>query len=121
MNRREETMAFGEKLRGLRRKRGLSQEELAAQLEVSRQAVSKWESGQGYPETDKLLRLSALLGCSLDYLLKEDALPDGNATEDDDGGDGHEKPGYYVSRETAQGYLYEKQRRIRPVALGVAV
>ena len=42
-------MAFGARLQALRRARGLTQEDLAAELNVSRQAVSKWESGRGYP------------------------------------------------------------------------
>ena len=47
-------MTFGEKLQKLRKESGLSQEELADQLNVSRQAVSKWERDNGYPETEKL-------------------------------------------------------------------
>ena len=46
-------MTFGEKLKGLRKEKGYSQEELAGLLEVSRQAVSKWESDRGIPEIDK--------------------------------------------------------------------
>ena len=48
-------MAFGERLQLLRRSSGLTQEQFAEQLQVSRQAVSKWESGKGYPEVEKLL------------------------------------------------------------------
>ncbi len=48
-------MAFGERLQLLRRRSGLTQEQFAEQLQVSRQAVSKWESGKGYPEMEKLL------------------------------------------------------------------
>ena len=48
-------MAFGERLQLLRRSSGLTQEQFAEQLQVSRQAVSKWESGKGYPEMEKLL------------------------------------------------------------------
>lgn len=65
-------MTFSEKLVGLRRKAGLSQEELASRLEVSRQAVSKWESGQTLPDLERAAALSRLLGVSLDYLLKEE-------------------------------------------------
>lgn len=64
-------MAFSEKLYTLRRKSGLSQEQLAEQLGVSRQAISKWESGQSVPESDKLIVISNYFKVSLDYLLKE--------------------------------------------------
>ena len=56
----------------LRRQRGWSQEELAERMEVSRQAVSKWESGQTAPELDKILELSRIFEVTTDYLLKED-------------------------------------------------
>ena len=65
-------MSFGENLQKLRRKNQLSQEGLAEMLGVSRQAVSKWEIGDGYPEVDKLLLLSKKLNISLDSLLRED-------------------------------------------------
>lgn len=59
-------MSFAENLRQIRKEKGLSQEELAEILDVSRQAVSKWEQGQGYPEVEKLLFLSRELNLSLD-------------------------------------------------------
>ena len=62
-------MSFGENLQAARRKKGLSQEELAGKLEVSRQAVSRWEMDQGYPETEKLVALAGALDVSLDSLL----------------------------------------------------
>ena len=62
-------MSFGENLQLLRKKNQLSQEGLAEMLGVSRQAVSKWELGEGYPEVDKLLLLSKKLNVSLDSLL----------------------------------------------------
>ena len=65
-------MTLGEKLQALRQKKGLSQEQLAERLEVSRQSVSKWESGQSRPDMDKLVVLAELFGVSTDYLLKED-------------------------------------------------
>lgn len=64
-------MALSEKLYALRKERGLSQEQLAEGLKVSRQAISKWESGQSLPESDKLLALSEYFGVSLDYLMKD--------------------------------------------------
>ena len=62
-------MNFAENLRQLRKERNLSQEELAELLNVSRQAVSKWEQGEGYPEVEKLLFLSKTLDISLDTLM----------------------------------------------------
>ena len=62
-------MSFGENLQKIRKQNRLSQEGLAEMLGVSRQAVSKWELGDGYPEVDKLLVLSKKLNISLDSLL----------------------------------------------------
>lgn len=68
-------MQFCEKLMELRRKTGLSQEQLADRLGVTRQSVSKWESGAAMPELGKLIALSELFGVSIDYLVKDgDAL-----------------------------------------------
>lgn len=64
-------MAFGEKLSKLRKECNYTQEQFAEILGVSRQSVSKWESDIAYPETDKLIRISELFDCSMDYLLKE--------------------------------------------------
>lgn len=60
---------FSENLKKIRKERNLSQEELAEMLEVSRQAVSKWEAGKGYPEVEKLLEISGKLDVSLDDLM----------------------------------------------------
>ena len=62
-------MSFAENLKLIRKERNLSQEELAEILEVSRQAISKWEQGDGYPEVEKLLLLSSKLNVSLDNLM----------------------------------------------------
>ncbi|MBP3577064.1 MAG: helix-turn-helix transcriptional regulator [Lachnospiraceae bacterium] len=71
-------MNTGEKIARLRKENNYTQEQLAALLGVSRQSVSKYESGVTYPETDKLIRLSELFGCTVDYLLKDNAEePDG--------------------------------------------
>ena len=66
-------MSFGENLQAIRKKNHLSQEALAEMLGVSRQAVSKWELGEGYPEVDKLLILSRKLNVSLDSLMGIDS------------------------------------------------
>lgn len=65
-------MKLGENLAHLRRQSALSQEKLAERLGVSRQTISKWETGEVCPELPKLLELSELFSCSLDSLLKED-------------------------------------------------
>ncbi len=64
-------MKFGDKLIALRKKRGLSQEELAEKLNVSRQSVSKWESNNTYPETEKIVQICNLFNCSMDDLIND--------------------------------------------------
>lgn len=64
-------MSLGKKLAKLRKENNYTQEQLAEILNVSRQAVSKWESDVAYPETDKLLKIGELYNCSMDYLLKD--------------------------------------------------
>ena len=71
-------MSFSENLQAVRKKNQLSQEELAELLGVSRQAVSKWELGDGYPEVEKLLILSKKLNVSLDSLMTG-SVPGNNA------------------------------------------
>ena len=63
-------MTFGEKLYKLRKEKGLSQEALAEQVNTTRQAISKWENNQGFPETEKLMIISNIFEVSIDYLLK---------------------------------------------------
>ena len=63
------SMEFHENLQALRKQRGLTQEELAAELFVSRTAISKWESGRGYPSIDSLKAISRFFGVSIDGLL----------------------------------------------------
>lgn len=65
-------MILADKITELRKKAGWSQEELAAQLGVSRQSVSKWEGAQSVPDMEKILQLSNLFGVSTDYLLKDE-------------------------------------------------
>lgn len=62
-------MSFGRNLQNARKASGLSQEELADKMEVSRQSISKWESGSSYPETEKLIELAKLLDCQIDDLI----------------------------------------------------
>lgn len=64
-------MSLGNKLAEARRAKNLTQEQLAQQLGVTRQAVSRWESDAAYPETDKIVRMAQLLEVSCDYLLQD--------------------------------------------------
>ena len=67
-------MEFHEKLQALRKRKGLTQEDLAGSLYVSRTAISKWESGRGLPNIESLKAISAFFGVSLDELLSGDDL-----------------------------------------------
>ncbi len=75
-------MNFGENLQTLRKLKNYSQEDLAAKLQVSRQAVSKWESGTGYPETEKLISICDLFDCSMDELIKGKISVDSNSEKE---------------------------------------
>lgn len=65
-------MILGDKISSMRKQNGWSQEELAEKLDISRQSVSKWESGTSIPDLDKIIKLSAIFGVSTDYLLKDE-------------------------------------------------
>lgn len=84
-------LSFSEKLQTLRKEKGLSQEQLAELLNVSRQSISKWESGQTYPEINKLIIVSDLFEITLDDLVKDkntgctDSVDYESEEEDDDG------------------------------------
>ncbi len=110
-------MTFGEKLYKLRKAQGFSQEALAEKLHTSRQAVSKWENDNGYPETEKIILISKLFQISLDDLLMEEremGAESGAASRDAEGrynAKGKEEDGYYINRETANGFLlYYKKK-----------
>ena len=87
-------MRFEEKLINLRKQKGLSQEELAEQLGVSRQAVSRWELGQTLPDIVNLVQLCELFGVSADYLVKDEATRKSSA-------DGNENPEEAKKKEKA--------------------
>ena len=108
-------MTFGEKIQKLRKEAGLSQEELSYQLGVSRQAISKWERDNGYPETEKIVRMSKLFHVSLDYLLNEEDTKKPEISPDE--------KGIYVSRERTDGFLaYQKRKMIKVgAAIGLFV
>ena len=64
-------MNISEKIRTLRKSKGMSQEELAGQVNISRQAVSRWENGTALPDADNIVQLSKLFGVTTDYLLMD--------------------------------------------------
>ena len=92
-------MNLGEKIFKLRKEKGLSQEALAEQIGTTRQAISKWENNQGFPETEKLLHLSNIFEVSTDFLLKDEKTIKGA-----------DERGYYVNREMAIGYIANEKR-----------
>ena len=74
-------MSFRDNLQYLRTQRGMTQEQLAMLLGVSRQSISKWESEKAYPEMDKLLTICDLFGCTLDDLVLGDVNQPGSGAE----------------------------------------
>ncbi len=78
-------MTCGEKIVNMRKENNLTQEQFAELLNVSRQSVSKWESCSSFPDTEKLIRMSKLFSCSVDYLLKDEIEnKDINQTQEND-------------------------------------
>lgn len=117
-------MILADKISNLRKKNGWSQEELAQQMGVSRQSVSKWESGQSIPDLDKILKLSTLFNVSTDYLLKEEVealdreaplemIVDAPVPEDEGA--------CMVELETANEYMNLVQTMSSKIALGVSL
>ena len=106
-------MTFGEKIQKLRKEAGLSQEELSYQLKVSRQAISKWENDSGYPETEKIIRMSKIFNVTLDYLLNEELAEKENVIETEHG--------FYVSREMADGFILHQEIKIKKIALAAGL
>ena len=80
-------MSFGENLQFLRKRNGITQEQLAERLSISRQSVSKWESDAGYPELNTILQLCEMFSCSMDVLLRGDV--EKSIAEDEAGYDAH--------------------------------
>ena len=85
-------MKLSQKIVEQRKKRGWSQEELAFRLDVSRQAVGKWESDLAMPEVDKIVQMSKLFDVSCDYLLNDDAASVSNASSAPVSGDANADP-----------------------------
>ena len=111
-------MELNEKIYDLRKKMGLSQEELAGRLNVSRQTVSKWELGDSVPDVDKVVAMAELFDISLDELVL-DKKPDERKT-DDNGGSKH----YEITEEIKQKLLTDtnkkRAKKILKIALIVA-
>lgn len=105
-------MTSGEKIQKLRKEAGLSQEELSYQLGVSRQAISKQERDNGYPETEKIIRMSKIFNVTLDYLLNEEGTEIPEAVTEQ---------GIYVSREMADGFLLYQKRKFLKIAIAVGI
>lgn len=103
-------MNFGEKLLQLRKESAMSQEILAEQLNTSRQAVSRWENNQGFPETEKIIKIGNIFDVSIDYLLK-----DTNEKKID------KVSGYYVNNELIQGFLAHEKKIAKYGALGISI
>lgn len=75
-------MTFGEKIKNLREQNGITQEELAQKLYVTRTAVSKWENDKGFPSIDTLKHIAELFGVTLDELVSDDAVKTARLAED---------------------------------------
>jgi len=76
-------MTFGEKIQSLRKQQNISQEQLAEKMNVTRQAVSKWETEESMPDTENIVHLSRILNVSTDYLLKDIPIPPPPITDDE--------------------------------------
>lgn len=107
-------MIFADKLIQLRKKAGWSQEELAAQMKVSRQSVSKWESAQSIPDLDKMVQLSKIFGVTTDYLLKDEIEDKGMLVSEEE-----ETTVRKVSMEEAVRFIQVKTETAKLVAYGV--
>lgn len=116
-------MILADKIVDLRKKAGLSQEELANKLGVSRQSVSKWEGAQSTPDMDKVLKLADLFGVSTDYLLRDEigAPADAPAQVPDVPTGTDDEPLDPVSLEEANAFLAENEKHATRVATGVGL
>lgn len=115
-------MTLAEKIALLRKQKGWSQEELADKMDISRQSVSKWESGQSVPDLDKIIKISDIFAVSTDYLLKEEGETEEFASRQGAGSD-EEEPVRSVSIEEADAFmgLTKKFASIRGIGTGLFV
>lgn len=107
-------MILGDKITNLRKKNGMSQEELAEKLGVSRQSISKWESSQSIPDLNRILELGRVFGVSTDYLLKDD-MEDVEYSYSDEAAADRVK----VSIDEANSYMDARIKQGKATALGV--
>lgn len=106
-------MILADKIIRLRKKNGWSQEELAEKMDVSRQAVSKWEAAQSIPSLEKILQLSQLFGVTTDYLLKDEI-------EDEEFTDNNVESGIKrITLEEANKYLNSRKEASTKIATAV--
>lgn len=116
-------MILADKISNLRKQKGWSQEELAYQVGVSRQAVSKWESAQSIPEIEKILLMSQIFEVTTDFLIKEEYEVEDRFDREDTLEHSYEdnpiNPLRKVTLEEANEYLNLKESSIKKVALGV--
>lgn len=110
-------MILADKIIDLRKKAGMSQEELAEKLGVSRQSVSKWEGAQSTPDLNRILELSQIFGVTTDYLLKDEIEAADNVQEHTP--DDSEPPLRRVSMSEANSFLDENSRHALRIASGV--
>lgn len=116
-------MILADKIIQLRKKNGWSQEELAEHMNVSRQAVCKWEGAQSIPDINKLILLSKLFNVSIDYLLKdelEEVEYDMSSTAEEPAID-EQREKRFVSMQEANAFLKAKEETSGKVAVGVAL
>lgn len=116
-------MTLGQKLKALLKESRMTQEDLAEQLEVSRQAVGKWVNDKGIPEVGKLVQISDLFDVSLDYLLKEDGTEKNVPSTAETGASRQvaRNSGYYVSKEMLDGYLSYGRQRVTQITMGIGL
>ncbi len=115
-------MKLSDKIMQERKKQGWSQEELGERLEVSRQSVSKWESGLSIPDLDKIIAMSELFGVTTDYLLKEAPMHVSEAAPEETDGETaspKKEPLRHASREEVETYLRLNARLSWRIAFGV--
>lgn len=111
-------MIFADKLIDLRKKNGLSQEELAEKMNVSRQSVSKWEGAQSMPDLNKIVAISRIFGVTTDYLLNDEIdVPEIRSSADEESNAGN--PSRRVTMEEAAGFLRLNEKNARRTAFGV--
>lgn len=116
-------MILADKIIQLRKKNGWSQEELAEQMNVSRQAVCKWEGAQSIPDINKLIQLSKLFNVSIDYLLKDEIeqIEYSMFSANDEPMIEEQSEKHFVSVEEANAFLKVKEETSGKVAFGVAL